>query len=203
MARPLAELHPATPDRDGTSRDLRLTRRTGRSFAAAVAVLLLTTIVVNRSEAALSSHGAMGSALLTSGTVELTDDDQGRSLFDLRDLTPATPVRRCLEVAYGGTLLPVSLAVRAEAVGDLAGYLDVVIDEGDGGGFETCDAFVSHGRVFAGSLRELADGGWLELDRIVNSGERRSYRIELTVQDRQEALGLGTGLELAWEVTPS
>lgn len=203
MARPLAEFTPATLDRDVTSRELRLTRHTGRSFAAAVAVLLMATIVVNRSEAALSSRGAAGSAVLSSGTVELTDDDGGRSLFDLHDLTPTRPVQRCIEVTYNGTLLPVALTVRAEAVGALAEYLDVVIDEGAGGGFETCDAFTSSGRVFAGSLRELGDAGWLELERMVNRGERRSYRIELVVQDRQEALGLETGLELAWEVTPS
>jgi hypothetical protein len=203
MSRPLAELQVSVTDVEATTRDLRLTRRTGRSFAAAVSVLLIAAVVVNRSEAAITGDGAAASSALTSGTIELTDDDRGRSLFDLRDLTPAHPIERCIGVTYEGTILPVELSVRAAAVGDLAPYLDVVIDEGTGGGFDSCDGFGRTERVFSGDLAELSERGWVQLGELLNEGEGRSYRIELRVQDRNEALGRAASLELEWEVAPS
>lgn len=203
MARPLADLQTSRPDVESATRDLRLTRRTSRSFAAAVSVLLLATVVVNRSGAALTGSTADSASVLTSGTIEIGDDDQGRSLFDLRDLVPNSPVTRCLEVAYTGSILPVSLSLRAEAGGSLAEYLDVTIEEGSGGGFESCAGFVPAGLVYDGSLDDLADRSWIDVDEVVNSGERHSFRIQIAVQDRPEALGQETTMELAWEVVPS
>ncbi len=203
MARPLADLHPSGLDDAATTHELRVTRRTSRSFAAAVSVLLLATVVVNRSGAALTSSTADSASVMTSGTIEIGDDDEGRSLFDLRDLVPARPVTRCLEVAYTGSILPVTLTVRAEAEGSLAQFLDVSIDEGRGGGFESCDGFVSSQAVYRGTLDDLVEQSWLEVSEVVNTGDRRSFRIEVAVQDRQEALGRETTMELAWEVAPS
>ena len=57
--------------------------------------------------------------------------------------------------------------------------------------------------MFDGTLDELTEVGWVELGNVVNSGDRRGYRIELSLQDRQEALAQATGLELTWEVVPS
>lgn len=203
MPRPLADLQTQKPDVETTTHDLRVTRRTGRSFAAAVAVLLLATLVVTRSGRALTSQAAISSSVVTSGTIEISDDDQGRSLFDLRDLTPVRPVERCIEVRYTGTILPVSLAVRAEAAGTLAPYLDVTIEEGRGGDFESCEDFVASKRLYQGALTGFVDRGWVDLGDILNSGDHRSFRIQLSVQDRQEALGQQTSMELAWEVAPS
>ena len=203
MPRPLVDLQTSKPDAEATSHDLRVTRRTGRSFAAAVSVLLLAALVVNRSSTALIGDAANSASVLTSGTIEVSDDDGGRKLFDLRDLTPARPVVRCVEVEYTGTILPVGLSVRAEAAGELAPYLDVTIEEGSGGGFESCEGFVRSEGVYQGELAGLVGLGWVELGDILNSGDHRSYRIELAVQDRQEALGLQTSMELAWEVVPS
>ena len=203
MPRHLVDLQAAEPDAEKTTRDLSLTRKTARSFAAAVSVLLIATLVVNRTGTALTGDASSTGAAVTAGTIELTDDDEGRSLFDLSDLTPARPVERCIEVTYGGTILPVALAVRAEASGSLAKYLDVVVEEGSGGAFESCDGFTRSVSVFDGPLDELTAQEWLDLGELLNAGDARTYRIELSLHDRQEALGQSTSLEFAWEVTPA
>ena len=203
MVRPLADLQTSAPDAESTTHDLGVTRRTSRSFAAAVSVLLLATVVVNRSGSALTGSTADSASVLTSGTIEIGDDDEGRALFDLRDLVPARPATRCVDVAYTGSILPVSLSVRAEASGTLAQYLDVTIEEGRGGGFDSCDGFVRSQFLFDGALDELVDRSWIEVDELVNSEEHRTFRIEVAVQDRQAALGQETTMELAWEVAPS
>lgn len=203
MPRSLDELQASTSGVDELSRDLGVTRRTSRSFAAAVAVLMLATIVVDRSSNALNSESASASSAINSGTIELTDDDGGRSLFVLEDLTPARPAVRCIEITYSGTILPVLLNLRAEAQGELANYLDVTITEGAGGNYGSCVGFVGTRDVYTGVLAELIETNWIPVGNLVNTGEVRSFRIELQLQDRQDALGQSTSLEFAWEVVPS
>lgn len=203
MPRRLDELRTSAATSDVSSRGIRLTRQTGRSFAAAVSVLLIATLVVNRSSGALRGEPASATSALQSGTIELTDDDEGRSLFDLRDLSPARPVEQCVSVTYGGSILPVALQLRAKSEGALGTYLDIAVEEGTGGGFDSCDAFVPQRKVYDGTLTGLVDAGWIELGDIVNTGDARDFRIVLRVQDRHEALGQNASLEFGWEVTPS
>lgn len=203
MPRRLDELRSPTADAEATTRGVRLTRQTGRSFAAAVSVLLIATLVVNHSSAALKGDPAAGSSALQAGTIELTDDDEGRSLFDLRDLSPARPVEQCVEVTYGGTILPVALQLRVKSEGVLGEFLDVDIAEGTGAGFGSCDDFLLERTVYEGTVADLVDEGWIDLGDLVNSGESKHFRIVLRVQDRAEALGQSTNLEFGWEVTPS
>ena len=104
---------------------------------------------------------------------------------------------------YEGSIVPVDLAMRAEAVGDLAPFLDVSVEAGTGGGFETCDGWQPVMPLFDGTLADLAASGWLDVDRIVNTGTRSSYRIEIALQDELDALGRTASASFVWEVTPS
>jgi hypothetical protein len=203
MARPLSEMQTRSSATADVGRDLGVTRRTSRSFAAAVAVLMLATIVVNRSSSALTGESANAASVVNSGTIELSDDDLGRSLFQLEDLTPVRPAVRCIEITYGGTILPVALNVRADVQGTLSEYLDITVDEGSGGRYESCEGFVATDTVFEGPLDDFAAQGWLPIGNIVNSGERRAFRITLQLADEQEALGRTTSLAFSWEVVPS
>ena len=181
----------------------RLTRTTARAFAAAVAALLIATLVVSRSDDALTAEGTTAASAISSGTISLADDDQGRSLFDLGAMAPGRPVTRCLEVVYDGTILPVALSMRSESAGALTSFLDVSIEEGTGGTFEDCGGFRATRPVFAGTLAELTDAGWLPLGRMVNSGETRTYRVRIELQDTADALGQTARAEFLWEATPA
>lgn len=202
MPRQLSELRAPHDDSEARN-DLALTRRTTRSFGAAVAVLLLATLVASRSDEALSKTPANASAAVFAGTIELGDDDDGRSLFDLEALTPARPVERCVEVRYSGTILPVELRMRAEADGELSEFLDINVEVGDGGDYESCDGFTAEDDVFDGTLIDFAQSEWTDVGVFLNTGERRTFRIEIQLQDELEALGTTTSLGFAWEATPS
>lgn len=203
MARPLDldELQ-VTPTAE-PQEQARLTRTTARAFAAAVAALLIATLVVSRSDGALTAEGTTAASAIASGTISLADDDQGRSLFDLGAMAPGRPVTRCLEVVYDGTILPVALSMRSESIGALTSFLDVSIEEGTGGTFEDCGGFRATRPVFAGTLAELTDAGWLPLGRLVNSGETRTYRVRIELQDTADALGQTARAEFLWEATPA
>ena len=203
MPRPLHEFRTSSVDASEAGRDLGVTRRTSRSFAAAVALLLLATLVANRSSAALSESPANAGAAVTAGTIRLDDDDDGRSLFDLDALSPVAPVERCIEIEYSGSILPVELRMQAEAGGGLRDFLDITVDVGSDGDYESCDGFIADEQVYDGTLAGLVDAEWIEVGRFVNTDERRSFRISIRLQDELEATGLTTSLGFGWEAVPS
>jgi hypothetical protein len=203
MPRPLSDLRTVGNDETDHRRDLTTTRRTSRSFAAAVAVLLLATLVANRTSGALTRVPANAAAAMSSGTIELNDDDGGRSLFDIDALTPARPIERCIDVRYSGSILPADLRMKADADGPLRDYLDVTIDSGSGGNYDSCDGFEADDDVFAGTLAEFVDNEWTEVGTFFNTGDSRTFRITMQLQDRSEALGQTTNVEFGWEATPS
>lgn len=201
MPRQLSELK--TPEDDGDARrDLAITRRTTRSFGAAVAVLLLATLVATRSDAALTRTPANASAAVEAGTIELSDDDDGRSLFDLEALSPTRPVERCIEVRYSGTILPVQMRMRADAEGALSEFLDLEIQTGEGGNYDSCAGFVAEEDLFNGTLAEYTETGWNEVGRFFNTGDLQTFRIQIQLQDELGAVGETTALGFSWEATP-
>lgn len=202
MARPLAEAHleAATPALD-RRRNL-LNQSVARALAAAMSALLIATLVINHSADALTAEGTASSSSVASGTIAITDDDQGQSLVDLAAMAPGRPEEQCLTIVYEGTIVPVELALRTTAPGVLAAYLDTTIEVGTGGGFGDCAGFVPDHEVFSGTAHSLAQTGSLTLDRLVNSGDQRHYRIRFELRDTAEALGQTTTIDLVWEVTP-
>ena len=203
MARPLHELRPEIQELDEVAEENWLTRTTARAFAAALSALLIGTLVVTRSSEALTTDGTVAGSALTSGTIALVDDDSGQALFDLSDMAPGRPLERCIEVVYEGSITPVDLSLTAESIGPLARFMNLSVEEGSGAGFDSCDGFRATSTLYVGTLADLAADQRLELGRLLNSGDSRSYRIVFDLQDVQEALGLAATADFIWEVTPS
>ena len=203
MARPISLDHDAA----GSPRqERRLARSTARAFAAAVSALLVTTLVIDRSASAINTTGTEAANSFTSGTIALTDDDSGRSLFDLEDMAPGRPVERCLTITYEGSILPVDITLAADVNGPLAEHLLVEVDEGTGGGFESCTGFTPAGSVFDGTLAEMADDTRFEpmaVGRVLNADDQRTFRFRFDLADTSDALDLAASAEFVWEVTPS
>ncbi|MDH4279483.1 MAG: hypothetical protein OEZ14_02325 [Acidimicrobiia bacterium] len=203
MARPLT-IEDFRGDDGGEDSERRwVTLATARAFAAAMSVLAIATFVVNRSATALTVDGAVNAAEVASGTIELNDDDNGRSLFDLADMVPGRTSTQCITIRYDGSIVPVDLALQAEVEGDLGPYLDVVIDQGTTGSFEDCERFQSEQVVFAGTLARMAARDRIGLERFLNQGESRVYRFQFTLKDSNEALGRASTVGFIWEVKPT
>lgn len=199
MARPLDSV---TTGGEVERQDRRAARATARAFAAAISALLVSTLVIERSSAALEPDGTVTGSSVASGTVLLDDDDGGRSLFDLQNLAPGDPNVQCIELTYGGTLLPAALTVEALATGDLGPYLDVAIDVGRGGGYDDCAGFVADGTLFTGTLADLVDAGRIATGEALNTGDRFTYRFTFALQDDGDALGRTATLDIVWEAAP-
>jgi hypothetical protein len=200
MSRPLEEMERTVTSTKPAER--RLARSTARAFAAAISALLVSTLVVSRSDAALTSEGSVSAATAVSGTISVTDDDDGRSLFDLQDLAPGRPFERCVEIQYDGSILPVDLTLIVGAQGDLPPFLMTTIESGSGGSFATCEGFMPAKTIFDGTLAELAGEDATEVSRMYNTGDRRTLRVRFEIEDSNEALGRSATASFVWEVRP-
>lgn len=199
MARPLDEvLHDVVEDAVTS----RVDRSAARAFAAAVSALLVSTLVVSQSSAAIDPDGTLAGNSVAAGTVELSDDDQGRSLVDLEALGPARPVEECIAVSYDGTILPVELTLDTQTVGDLGPYLGVVVERGSGGSFDDCEQFEPVDQVFTGTLAELDRAGVLPLGLIFNTGDQVSFRFRFELADEADAAGRESSIDFVWEAAP-
>ncbi len=191
---------------DTPRHDRRLARSTARAFAAAISALLVTTLVIDRSASAIATAGTEAASSFTSGTITLTDDDAGRSLFQLDDMAPGRPTERCITVTYEGSILPVDILLSARARGPLADHLELEVDEGVGGGFDSCEGFAARRALVDGTLDELsAQTGHdpLLVGRILNRDEARTFRFRFDLADTSAALGLTASADFVWEVRPS
>ena len=202
MARPLSIDDFDKGDAENGGERRWVTLATARAFAAAMSALAIATFVVNRSANALTVDGTVNAAEVTSGTIELTDDDNGRALFDLADMVPGRASMECLTIQYDGSIVPVELALLAEVEGDLGPYLDVTVEQGTSGGFEDCGDFSPERLIYNGTLDRMAQLERIELERILNQGETRVYRFRFGLQDTADALGRVSTVGFVWEVKP-
>ena len=141
-------------------------------------------------------------------TVVLADNDAGSAMFtDGATLAPGTPLDRCIQVAYQGAEASEPVHLYAAAIsGDLASYLDVVIEVGADapGSFGSCDGFVSADEVYRGTLADFAalhpdyDTG-LPTWEPAASGEVRNYRFTVSVRDDPAAAGRSVSFGFSWE----
>ena len=207
MARPLDTIQWSAAVDEVERRQSVLNKAAARALAAATSALLVATLVITRSDQALTAEGTASSSSVASGTIAVTDDDQGQSLFDLSAMAPGRPEVQCLTILYDGSIVPVELTLRAEAAGALAPFLRVTVEAGSGGAFGSCAGFTPHstpdGTVFDGTLHDLAGQRPVVLDHLHNTGDTRNYRITFDLEDTSDALGLSTTVDLVWEVTPS
>jgi hypothetical protein len=205
MARPLEPLadHDDTLEPAGGRRGGGIDLSSARAFAAALAALVIASLVVTQSVRTLQFVGTAAGNNFEAGTVTLTDDDEGRSLVDLRAMAPGRPVEQCLQVSYQGTILPADLAVKAVTNGSLAPYVLVTLEAGSGGRFGSCDGFEPSSTVFDGTVAGLVQRGQMPVGRIRNKDDGLSFRFRYELADDERAIGKTAVVDVLWEAEPS
>lgn len=187
---------------DGDTAVRRVDHSTARAFAAALSALAISTLVVTTSSSALQPRGTIAANHFQAGTVSVTDDDEGHSLVNLTNMSPARPVEKCIRVIYEGSIVPVSLTLAATTAGDLAPYLTVSVERGTGAGFDSCDGFVANDVVFDGRLSDMDDLGMMSLGRLLNTGDSVSFRFVFELADDEAAVGRAGSADFSWQVSP-
>ena len=180
--------------------DRKAARSTGLVFACAFCALVVSVLVVQRSTAALSVK-ANAEVLVGAGTLELTDDDAGRSLLDVSALVPGRPIEACIQVHYNGSVVPAAVSLVPTAAGPLAAYLDLSVEQGTGGSYDDCAGFIPEEIVAAGMLSDIT-GRRHKVTTILVSPATMSFRLTVELVDDGAAQGLETTVELTWEAVP-
>lgn len=177
-----------------TARRVELVIGLVRLTAIACALLLVTVLAVNRSRAAFTATTANGVNAFSTGTVVLTDDDTGTAMFSVSNMTPGTPVVRCLVVTYSGSQLPAPVRLYGTTSGALAPYLNLTVEQGTGGTFADCTGFSSSSTVFTGTLTGFgtAHTGWANGAAVFTAAANPTARtVRFTVEVQNNALAQG------------
>lgn len=130
-----------------------------RSLAVPLALLVgllgSGALVWQGTAAVFTATTTNGSNSWTAGSISLSDDDGGSSaLFTATGLVPADTDSNCITVTYTGSL-PTAVKLYASASADassLAQHIDLVINQGTGGGFGSCGGFTPGQEIFNGTL---------------------------------------------------
>jgi predicted ribosomally synthesized peptide with SipW-like signal peptide len=149
---------------------------------------------------------------IDAGTVALSDNDSGSALYSIAGAKAGTTVDRCITVTYSGDLDADVKLYLPDAVGDLAPYVNMVVTPGTDAtpSFGDCTGFVADGAaLFSGTLQSFraAHDSWANglVDNPGSTtkwsqGNAVTYRVQLTLQDDNNAQGKVTGTHrLVWE----
>lgn len=184
--------------------------------AFALTFILIALLVVTSSRAAFVAQNDNTSNTVTAAAIDLTDNDAGSAMFNSTGLVPGTSVQRCIDVTYTGNIdpLPVKLYATAAPTGTLGTYLDLTVDVGD----DTADAFGSctnFGAVggstnvytgtlatFAGAHPDYTNGTSTTWDP-TGTGQTKTFRFTISVQDNPAAEGLTSTFGFSWETRTS
>ncbi len=182
----------------------RLISGTVRVVAFSAAMLLLTMLVVTRSQAAFTASTSNNANGFTSARLALTDDDANTAMFNATGMVPGTPVVECITVTYSGDLTPVPVRLYGTSSGALAPQLDLTVEVGTGGSSASCAGFASPTTVYSGTLSgfSTAHGTWSNgAAAFTASGTpmSRTFRFTATVQNDDTAQGKSATAAFTWE----
>ncbi len=184
---------------------------TTRLGALALSLLLVGFLVVTGSRAAFTATTDNTGNSWTAGTVSLSDDDTTKAMFTAVDLKGGDELENCIVVTYTGSL-DADVTLYAESLaGSLGTYLDLEVEIGDGGSFSdtatqdgevACTGF-SGSSIYSGTLAGFAGastdfasgvGTWAP-----STGDYKTYRFLVTVQDNNNAQGQSASVDFVWE----
>ncbi|MFI5936494.1 TasA family protein [Actinoplanes sp. NPDC051494] len=181
----------------------------GRVKAAVTlsAALVLGLVAGGATFSAFTASTSNAGNSFGAGTVTLSDNSSGSRMFSVPALRPGSPVSRCIEVAYTGTL-PAAVKLYGATTGGtgLESYLNLTVTRGTTStAFGDCSGFTadsSGATLFTGLLsaypRTLAtaiadpNAAWAK-------DEKHAYRFTVDVVDTADAEGRTATQTFTWD----
>lgn len=184
--------------------------------AFALSFILIAVLVVTSSRAAFVAQNDNTTNTVTAAAIDLVDNDSGSAMFNSVGLMPGTNVEKCIDVTYNGNIDPLLVKIYATAAptGTLGTYLNLTVDVGNdtADAYGTCTNFGLVGgstnvytgtlAAFASSHPDYANGRSTTWDP-TGTGQTRTFRFTLSVQDNAAAEGLTSNFGFSWETRTS
>jgi hypothetical protein len=148
---------------------------------------------------------------VSSGTVEIADNDGGSAMLSLANATPGSSDTSCIRVSYTGSL-NASVRLYGTVTGTAAAHLILTVTRGTDGSpsFDSCAGFTADatnhigagpGVIWTGLLSTFPNtwaGGVVDPATWTTS-DARSYRFVISPVDRDAAEGLSSTFAPSWE----
>lgn len=184
--------------------------------AFALTFILVALLVVTSSKAAFVAQNENTTNTVTAAAIDLGDNDSNGAMFNSTGLVPGTSVQKCIDVTYTGNIDPLLVKIYATAppTGTLGTYLNLTVDVGDdtADAFGTCTNFGAVGGStnvytgtlagFAGAHPDYANGRSTTWDP-TGTGQTKTFRFTVSVQDNASAEGLTSTFGFSWETRTS
>ncbi len=182
--------------------------RAGFLAAPFVGLAVAVALVWQSSYAAFTATTDNGVNNWTTGSVALTDTDEGSVMFNVSGLKPGSTDFKCIRVNKTGDLdgtVKLYGTDRTTPTNTLPTYLDIRVEQGTGavtGG--SCSNFVAGGTVYNSTLdgftaSSFATGydNWA----VAAGNQSRTYRFTYTLRTDapNSTQGLSTGIRFVWE----
>ncbi len=184
--------------------------------AAPLAILIAGAMVWQGSQAAFTASTRNAGNAWSTGSVVLTDDDQGAAAFHVENIVPGQTGAKCIVVTSGSNV-PGEVRAYTRNLITSKGLEDRIffdLEQGTGGSFDDCSGFTPTANTvpelpistLASVNRDFATGGvpWMTGG---TPGETQSYRgtwrFDTTglSQDEVDALqGARVGIDMVWEL---
>ncbi|WP_110239787.1 hypothetical protein [Nocardioides gilvus] len=199
---------------------MQKSRKVLAALATPVAVLAAGALVYQASYAAFTGTTNNTGNEWSTGSINLTDDDNGVAMFRVSNLLPNDTATRCIEVTANAsvpsTVLGYTVSPDITNAKGLQDRIKITIQAGNGGSFSTCTGFTAVGAptVTAAPLSYLmanvnnwdtAAGEWAVAGGA--GAEKRTYQITysfdtagMTQQQIDGLQGAKVGVGLQWEM---
>lgn len=161
--------------------------------------------------AAFSNTTGNAANTYAAGTVYVSDNDAGSSMWSVSNQLPGASVTKCIRITYTGSLDADVKLYTSSGSNGLDQYLDLTVDKGSmpsGTSFPACTSFSSESTIYSGTVQNFkstktsfasgvgaypgAQTKWATNDTLV-------YRFTVTLQNNSNAQGLSCTLGLTWE----
>lgn len=196
------------------------TRRTQKIMAAAttpVAVIAAGALVYQASYAAFTGQTRNSGNEWSTGSVNLTDDDNGQARFQVSNMLPGQTQTKCITVTANASVPSTVKGFAINPVTSVQGLenrIMVTIDSGDGGSFtDDCAGFTPVGPAHVTNipLTQVAQantfasgfGGWTVPAGVSSKTYRMMWKFDTTgmTQSQIDQLqGAKTGIDMQWEM---
>jgi hypothetical protein len=194
-------------------------RRAQKIMAAAatpVALVALGGMVYQASYAAFTGQTRNSGNEWATGSVKLTDDDNGAARFRVSNMLPGDTQTKCITVTADASVASTVKGYAINPVVSTVGLEDkikVTIDSGTGGSFADCNGFTAVGpaHVTNAPLSTIAQsntfasgfGGWTVPVGVSSRTYRMTWKFDTTdmTQAQVDAMqGAKTGIDMQWEM---
>lgn len=189
------------------------------TIATPLALVALGATVYQASYAAFTGQTRNSGNEWATGSVKLTDDDNGAARFRVANMLPGDTQTKCITVTADASVASTVKGYAINPVTSTVGLenrVKVTIENGTGGSFADCTGFVASGPALVNdqplsaiaqvNSYETGFGGWSVAPGVSSKTYRMTWRFDTTGMTQQQVdqmQGAKTGIDMQWEMQSS